>query len=234
MKNLITTSIFSLLIVSVLCAQEVETRSLATFDEVHIATGIQAKLQAGTENSIRISAEGIDIDRVTSQIKGGELIVKIKSNWKKWNFKRNKVKAIITYAGTLDGLAASSGASLMAEDALLTDVMQLDCSSGANLEAQVIAKKVRADVSSGSTIEVSGSTDYLIVDSGSGARFEGYNLEAQEANVDGSSGSTIRINVSQHLDADVSSGASVKYKGSPDSKDVDKSSGGSVRAAPGI
>jgi len=234
MKNTAFTLFISLFLAILAHSQDRETRSLDRFEAVHVATGINATLQAGQENSVKISAKGIDLDRVITEIKGGELIVKIRTKWMNWNHKKHKVKATITYSGTIDGLAASSGAYLLAEDALLSDRMELDASSGAGLKANVISQKVAVDISSGARIEASGTTDYLIVDISSGSRFEGYDLKAKDVNVDGSSGASARVHVSGSLEADVSSGSSVKYKGTPTSRDVDKSSGGSVRAASGI
>lgn len=233
MKNIILTSSLFFVFVLFSNAQDRENRTVDRFDAVHVATGISAKIQAGQENSVQISAKGIDLDRIITEVEDGELIVKIKSKWNNWSMKKHKVKATITYTGTLESLSASSGAHLLAEDALLSDRMELDASSGAGLEANIISKKVTVDVSSGATVEASGSTDYLNVDISSGSRFNGYDLKAKDVEVDGGSGASARVHASQSISADVSSGSSVKYKGTPSRKDIDKSSGGSVRAASG-
>jgi len=53
-------------------------------------------------------------------------------------------------------------------------------------------------------------------------------LKTTNLTVNGSSGAGLKINVSNELNANVSSGAKVEYSGNPKSKSVNHSSGGSV------
>ncbi|MFT4569111.1 MAG: hypothetical protein ACI9FN_004081 [Saprospiraceae bacterium] len=192
-----------------------------------------ATIISDSKNEIKISAKGIEIEKVKSEIENGQLVVRIKKKWNDWSSKRTDVTAIITYAQELDEVSSSSGASVHSENSIVSDNLELDASSGASLDVSLQCREVSVDVSSGARVETSGSTTDLIVDMSSGSTYKGYDLSSKNASIEGSSGASAQIHVSNSLEADVSSGASVKYKGNPSNKDVDKSSGGSVRSSGG-
>lgn len=229
MKNSILLFTFLLTGFFSLSAQETETRDLSSFERISVATGIDATIVAGNENSIDISAKGIDLDRISTEIKNGKLVVKITKKWNNWSMRKNNVKATITYTEELKGVSASSGASVVSNRTIESRDIDLSASSGASLDVAVNSDNVDVNVSSGAEVSASGRTQDLQVDASSGAEFKGYELSAENADINGSSGASTKISVSNMLDANVSSGASVKYKGSPSSRDIDKSSGGSVK-----
>ncbi len=230
MKNF--TTLFLILITGSigLSAQNTETRELNTFDQIHVATGIHATLIPGNTNKIVLTAKGIDLDKVKSQVKDGALTVKITNNklWN-WSIKKQKVEALITYASELEEISTSSGASIVSEHDIISNDLSIEASSGSKIHVDLVSDEVAIEVSSGASIKAGGRTTDLEVDISSGASFKGYDLVADNVDVDGSSGASARVNVTENLVVDVSSGSSVKYKGNPKTKDIEKSSGGSVR-----
>lgn len=210
---------------------DTETRSIKSFSEISVSAGIEATLEKGSANKIEIDAEGIDLDKVITKVDGDKLIVKIESSWWKmgWNSKR-KVKVNITYTEELEEISSSSGASVYSNDVINSDRLRVQASSGARLELELDNNDLSADVSSGANMELSGSTKKLDVDVSSGSSFNSYDLVSDEAKLDASSGASIKVTVNKSIIASASSGASIKYNGSPDVTDIDKSSGGSVRS----
>lgn len=227
-----TSTIFllSLLLSTLAIGQETDTRSLSQFDKISVATGIKANIVAGDKNEIKITARGIELEKIESSVEDGQLVVKIKRKWNNWGSpSKSEVKALITYNSELEGIAASSGASIDSDNTIISDHLELDASSGADIDVDVMSQSVAVDVSSGARIETRGKTSTLDVEVSSGSTYKGYDLLSQDAKVDGSSGASAKISVSNSLNVDVSSGASVKYKGDPSIKNIDKSSGGSVK-----
>jgi hypothetical protein len=206
-----------------------ETRKLDSFDEISVATGISATLVKSNENKVEITAENVDMDKIITEVKGDRLNVKIKSNNWGWSMKKRKVEATIYYTEELHYIAGSSGARVESRDAISTDNMRVNSSSGARVELTLESDMTSAEASSGATIELTGTSAKLKADASSGASIRAKDLMSQKADADVSSGASIDIWVEKELIADASSGGSVKYKGSPSSVDVDKSSGGSVK-----
>lgn len=214
-----------------LTAQDTETRDLDNFDGISVSAGIEATLVQGNTNEIFISADGIDIEKVETEIRKDILKVGIDQNWWSNIGKRNrrKVKVTITYNNALNYISSSSGSSVEADHTIRANDLQVKTSSGADISLDIEANEVEIDVSSGSHMDLAGSAKNIDVDISSGASLDAYDLEGDNVKVDGSSGSTAKVHANDSINADVSSGASVKYKGNPSRKDVDKSSGGSVK-----
>ena len=212
-------------------AQDSETRNLNSFDGVSVSSGISAELIKGNTNKIDISVEGIELEKVTTDIRKDVLKVGIEQSWWKSLGKRSKrkVEVVITYDGSLDLISASSGSSVWSDEAILSKELDLDASSGASLILELDVNDASLDMSSGSNVNLEGNAQKFEVDMSSGSNLNAEDLVSNYVDIDGSSGSVAKINVAETLVADVSSGASVRYKGDPKKTDLDKSSGGSVR-----
>ena len=102
-------------------------------------------------------------------------------------------------------------------------------SSGAQFTGEVKIGEMTVDQSSGSEINITGSTEKIKVDLSSGAVFKGYDLNAEYCEAKASSGGEARINVNKELAAKASSGGGIKYKGNASIKDLNVSSGGMVK-----
>lgn len=220
-----------LLILTLFVAQAAdrETRDLDAFSGISVSSGIDAKLIEGTTNEISIQVDGIELERVKTYIKNDVLVVSVKHK-RSWfsAWKKKDIDVVITYTENLESLKATSGSNLYADHVIRGDELEIDISSGAHIDVEVDVREVEVDLSSGSVADITGDTDVAYIDSSSGATFRGFGLVAEKAHTDGSSGSAIEVSVLHDLRADVSSGASVRYKGSPTNKSIDKSSGGSV------
>lgn len=228
-KSFLFTFVFLSVTTMLLAFGDTETRSLKSFEQLSVATGIEAIIEKGTTNSIKIDADGVDLDKVKTEVSGDRLTVKIENKWKiGWTSKR-KVIVHITYTETLDDIEASSGASIYSEDILTGGELDLDASSGSRIDVEVDVQKLGGEVSSGATIKLSGRADRFTGEASSGSSLGSYDLAVDNADLDASSGSSVKVTVNDKIVANASSGASVKYKGNPSNTNIDKSSGGSVK-----
>lgn len=125
----------------------------------------------------------------------------------------NRLDATVTISGpNLSAVEASSGSSARVSGVSATDFS--------------------IDASSGASIRVSGSCEALSVDISSGASVDGEELRCEQGDVDGSSGASADLYLSQLVNIDVSSGASVAVEGGARIGEAEKSSGGSYRVSP--
>lgn len=217
-------------ITSATFAQDTETRDVSdNFDAISVSSGIDATLVKGNTNEVEITASGVDLDKVTVNVKRGKLEIGLKQKWwSSWG-KRKNIDVVITYTSELEGIYASSGSTVESHQTIKADELSLKTSSGANIDLDIDANDVDIELSSGATMDLSGYANKAQIDLSSGAGLDAYDLEGEKIEIDGSSGASASIHVTESLDADVSSGASVKYKGNPSDTSIDKSSGGSVR-----
>lgn len=243
MRKIVLSTIV-LLITLISYGQSGANRQLDSFDAVSAQEGIDVYLTKGGSETARIEADGIDIEDVLTEVRGGMLKIHLAGD----NHRSTDVSVYVTYRD-LKALSASSAASVKVQDKvevsgdfdisassagsvdlnLSANEVDVDVSSSGNVRLQVAASELNAEVSSAGDIDISGQTNFLLVRASSSGDFKGSELTTKEAETRASSGASIRLRVTEKLEARASSGASIRYKGDPKNVDADSSSGGSVR-----
>ena len=204
--------------------QEREERKLGSFDEVRISQGIDAYLEKGSTESVRIEVRGIPLEDVLTEVFGDRLKVHLSKNrWRDYS-----VTVYISYVD-LEGISASSAANVFGKNKITGSRLDLDVSSAADIEVEVDVEDLSVDASSSGDVEVSGRAKYLNIDVSSAGGVDAYDLEAEIVRVDASSGAGAKVFATKEINAEASSGASVRYRGDPAKSRTDTSSGGSVR-----
>ena len=229
--------------------QSSETRSFGSFDGIKVSEGIKVTVKKGSSNEAKITASGIDIDDVISKVEHGSLKFELEGN----NHGRNNVEVELSFSGSLEELAASSAGRLTIldgvnfdndleidasssgkvtiETSIKIDELDVDASSAGKITIEEVkAENVDAQCSSSGKIELSGTADEVKVQASSGGKAYFANLKSNDVKAGVSSGGGAEVHVNGRLDVNASSGGWVKYKGSPSNKNINKSSGGSVRS----
>lgn len=231
MKTLKT--IFAILTLSLVAcisdAQETtQVRNVTNFSGIDVSEGIKVELTYGNKEFVEVSADKEYIDKVMTELNGDELDIYIKgNNWKGW---KKHILVKVT-AKTIKSIDVSSGASLTTQNLLESETLKMSASSGANMKVAFKAPNVKCSASSGASASLKGAAKFLNTQASSGAGIDAMDVVAMQVNADVSSGAHIKVHAEKELEADASSGGSLKYSGNPKMVDIDKSSGGSVRKA---
>ncbi|MCK0159964.1 head GIN domain-containing protein [Allomuricauda sp. F6463D] len=200
-----------------------ETRDVTEdFDIVSASEGIDVFVTQGSEFKISVEADENILDLIGTDIKDGRLKIHAVENIGR------ATKNVYVTLPEITGLKSSSGADLIVQNVVKSENLELDASSGSDLQVEVVAGEVSADASSGADIKVSGEADALFADASSGSDIKAQDLMVKRCNADASSGADISVNVSESLVADASSGADIRYTGEA-SVETKKSVSGSVR-----
>lgn len=207
-------------------AQTTENRKVSGFTSIDVSEGINVTLTMGSKESVEVTAPEGYIDRVITEVSAaGELDIFIKGD--NAGNKGRHVEVNIV-AKEINNIESSSGSSVNTTNAIKSDELDIDVSSGAHVDIKCEADKVSVDVSSGAGAKVQGSAGFFSADASSGSNIKAGNLVAQKVVADASSGANIKVHAEKEINARVSSGGSVTYAGSPEMVDVEKSSGGRV------
>lgn len=199
-----------------------ETREITeSFATVSASEGIEVYVTQGNDFDISVEADENIIDLIATDIKNGKLKIHAIEN-----IGRATKKVYVTLPN-VNGLLASSGSQLIAENMIQSDKLEVDASSGALVNAKINVSDLEIDASSGANIALSGSAKEVYVDGSSGANIQAKDLMTVTCNADASSGANVSIQVSKSLTAEASSGGNISYKGDP-SVQQNKSVSGSV------
>ena len=186
---------------------ETQRHSYANFNNVRVSAGVQAVVSQGAFDVKAEVLKGEGFDNLIVEVQGNTLRISRKPLMFGYDGPQYRVTVSAPAYQLLD---ASSGASVAGANLSLTDV-EVDVSSGASIELTGTCKTLKAGVSSGGF-------------------FDGAQLRCDTAKVGASSGGTARAFATQLADGNASSGGDVTFSGSPAQLRQDTSSGGSVRA----
>jgi hypothetical protein len=210
---LLLTTLFSLTTVlaqKVIYDDNVEKRAIGSFKAIETSSGIEVIIAKGDKEELAVSCNKPEyLSEITTVVQNGVLRIYRNTAWNPWReWKNFRIKVYVSYT-QLEELKATSGASINCSD--------------------LVAEKLSAKLNSGATITLSGTVNSLSVDGSSGAQFHSYGLNTTMCNAEVSSGAGIQVTVSKEISARASSGGFIRYKGDGLIRDVNVSSGGSVK-----
>jgi hypothetical protein len=217
--------ILLLLIASGAFAQQSETRQLGKFNGIRTSEAIDVYLKKGDKESARVEVEGISPSDVETEISGSVLRIHMRPG----NYRsRHSVKVYVTYV-EINRISTSSASNVFTDGVLKTRTLDIACASAGNVELNLEAETVTIDVASAGDVTLEGKAKRLTLEAASAGSVDAYNFDCENVEATAASGATVKIAVSKSLDAEASSGGSIRYRGNPTSTNTDSSSGGSVK-----
>jgi len=187
-----------------------ETREITgDFTEVSASEGLNVYVVQADDFNIEVEADENVIELIGTDIKNGKLRIHAHENI------GNATKKIYVSLPEVTALKASSGTQLRTETAVESNRLEVDGSSGAQLQLELTANDLEIDASSGANLNISGKADRADVDVSSGGNINAKDLMLKSCTADASSGGNLKIQVSDELTADASSGGNIGYSGNP-------------------
>jgi hypothetical protein len=209
-------------------AQTSETRSLGKFSGIRVSEAIDLYLKKGDKESAKVEVEGVSVQDVLTEVAGSYLRVQMRSG----NYQgRRTVKVYVTYVDDITRIQAASASNVFTDGIMKTKTLDIISASAATIEMQLEAETVTIDVASAGDVRLEGKAKNLSVESSSAGDVDAYNFECEKVDAKVESAGSAKVNVTKSLNAEASSGGSVRYRGNPTSTNTDSNSGGSVKKA---
>ena len=188
----------------------VQKRAISSFHAIDASAGVEVIITKGDKEELAVTVGDLSyLDQVKTTVSNGVLKITREIDWKFWKMWSNtSIRVYVSYT-TLDKINVSSGSNL----------------KGTSIQLSTLNVKI----SSGGMVKLSGSVGFLDVSVNSGANFRGSDFVATKCTAEVNSGGEINISVDKELSADASSGGSIKYKGEALIRNINTSSGGSVK-----
>jgi len=227
-------NLFALLILATFVhGQTTENRKLNSFDKVYISGALDAVLEKGNDESVRIESANIETAKIITEIKGQSLYVYIDP--KNENYRNVRVTVTIK-CKNLVMIHRSGSGNLKGGGSFKGDSFDLDMSGSGNmnLEGSIQGKEVRINKSGSGNIKLgnvegenlvvtvsgSGNTDIAkgatkkqtIRLSGSG-NINMPNVESEAATASISGSGDIDIRVGKSLEGTISGSGNITYHG---------------------
>lgn len=215
------------------------------FDEIEVATSINAEVYKSNEEKVVISAPADLQDQIKVENNGGKLRIYVESHFGGISTKNVKAKI---YAKDFTKLSANSSGNIDVKDTFTQDKVTIDVSSSGdisgNLEAnelsiyssssgdfsgKIWAVNLNVESSSSGDIAINGKTKNATISSNSSGDVKATDLIAENADLDASSSGDISISVSKSLKANATSSSEITvYRKGDVNAQIEKNSGGEV------
>lgn len=206
-----------------LFAQNKVVRDVAPFDMVKISDDLKITFKKADKENITIIANGIGYDKIVTESSGRELKIKVKTGI----FKDTDVQIVVEYV-TLRSIDASNKADIKFNEVLSGGELTLKSSGNAVINVEVELSALKASLSNGGRIEISGTADLQEVEANLASKYNAYEFETNNGYVKSNTNSDVVVWVKNRLEATAGSKAILKYRGKPVEVKSSTSLGGKI------
>ena len=204
-----------------------ETRNTGDYDGIKCAGSMDYILVSGTEGKIKLEGESNLLEHIVTEIKGGNLIVKVEKGVSlspSWN---KTIKITIPFKDINNVSLAGSG-DLWNEDKITTSNLDVSLAGSGDVILNIEASTVETSLSGSGDITLKGSTDNLSVKLAGSGDIHGFGLQSNHTTASVAGSGDIEIVSNKSLKARVSGSGDIEYKGNPDKEDTKVSGSGSI------
>ena len=196
-------------------AQTTETRNVDAFTGVRTSSLVEVVLKPGSPCAVVLEGEAEGVKSVLTEVKDGQLVIS-----QHGNSKAAPVKVVVTIS-ELKSLDFAGAAQLRGEGTHVTDTLKVVGAGGAQMELNVTASKVRADLSGAAHLKVCGTSNNLDADLSGAADLRSGCLEAKSVNVRASGASKASVSASEKVVARASGASDVIVYGDATDRTID-------------
>ena len=216
-------TLFFLLIVTTTFSQESINIDLGAFKELKVFSGLTVYIQKAETPHIEITGK-----------KSNEVVIKNINGRLKLSmrfpetFNGYDVDVKLFYKDDLLLIDANEGSIVGTKEIIEQQSIEIKAQEGAIINIPVKVEYLTAKSVSGGQLFVEGVVESQDIELTTGAIYKGYKLKSNKTDITSSSGAIGQINVSKVLNAKVSFGGTVYYKGEPNDVTTKKIIGGTI------
>lgn len=208
-------------------SQDTSVRDLEAFTSIRVFGPADVKLVKGADHSVKIQSTGFSSSDVKTVVTGNSLRINIGSTGMR---NRADVKIVVTYR-ELNSIHCSGACNIFSSEPIKSKEMEINATSASVIETEVQCQKLMIDCSTAGQVIVSGYSDELHVDAATSGLVDANVLKTARAVVNARTAAGVKIQVSETLQAEVSTAASLRYRGNPSKTNLQSFTGGGIRKA---
>ncbi|MCB0689717.1 MAG: DUF2807 domain-containing protein [Saprospiraceae bacterium] len=188
-----------------------ETFDIDEVNAIHLRMDATIYLTQGDERSVTISAQPNIIDEIDFRVRNRELVIDNDRCLRNYH----PIEIYITLPD-INELSVSGSGSIISQNQWFVNDIQLSISGSGKIDLELDADDVLARVSGSGDMYLVGQVDDLSFSvSGSGS-LHGFDLEAQNADINVSGSGNVEVTVINRMEVRISGSGDVYYRGTPD------------------
>lgn len=201
-----------------------ETRKVSSFDGIDVSGAFDIVLKQGTVEEVTVEADANLLPLIRTDVVGGTLKIDTKKPI-------NHVTVMRVYVTVKDlkHIDVSGAVDINTEGRITVPELSIDASGASDSKLELGVQKLKLDCSGASKMRFSGFATDVSMDLSGASDIFGYDMLAENYDIEISGAGNAQINVSKKIRAEISGAGSVKYKGSPSEIDQSVSGAGSIK-----
>ncbi len=184
--------------------------SITDFDRLDASDALDLDVRQGSGFSIVVKGDRRNLDDLEVIRTGSTL----RMRYIRGANRRHETKVTITMP-TLEGVAFSGAVTADISGFTSDDDFEMTLSGASDADLRMTAGAMRINLSGASELEVYGVAPVLSAVVSGASDFRAFNLQAEEATVEASGASSIRVSASKKLVAKASGASDIRYRGNP-------------------
>ncbi|CAI8305946.1 MAG: Uncharacterised protein [Flavobacterium sp. SCGC AAA160-P02] len=213
-----------LIISNFITSQTTVTKNLGDFKKIKVYNGINLELIRSNEQKIQIQGEKAE----KIKVKNTNGILKIRLKFPEISAS-GKVEIKLFYKNDIHTIDANEGAEITGNE-IKQKHLEIKAQEGAFIDLDIKAKHLKIKSSSGGIVKLTGSTKNQEVELDLYGVYHGYGLNVSDYTmINAGTGAKAEVKPGEILDAKVSFGGSIFYKGTPEVVKNKKVAGGIIK-----
>ncbi len=194
------------------------------FTAIKVSRGLDVYITQSDMVGLKVQADENLHDIIMTKVEEGVLKI-----YTEENISYAASKKIMVNVRNITKITATSGSDVYSTNTIKSENLELNTTSGSDMEIDVDADVIECKSTSGSDLRISGKTNKLFAEATSGSDIKARDLKARTSEVRATSGADITVNTSDELYAKATSGGDIKYYGNPEKVTKKDGVSGSVR-----
>lgn len=208
---------------------DVQDRHLSGFKAINVAGSFDVYVTQGNNESVKVEADDEDMERIITEVKGGELKIYTKSSNSNWGINWSSKKRVIhVVAKDINSISLTGSGDVYFKDGIRTNNLKLRLTGSGDITGKVDVQNLESSIVGSGDITVTGRAQTSDVGVSGSGDFTGRDLTTVNTSVKVRGSGDARVNVSTQLDAAVSGSGDIHYTGAAKQVSTSKAGSGSI------
>jgi hypothetical protein len=201
------------------------TRTTSDYNGLQAAGPMDFRLVPGAEGSITIKGDANLMEYIVTEIKNGDLVVKVKNGI---NLKPSQTIVVTVPYETIDNVSLAGSGDIENQATISSNNFDVALAGSGDINLNIEAQSIESSIAGSGDIELSGSARDLLTKIAGSGDFDGSNLNSTnvEAKIAGSG--DINVVCNGELKVRISGSGDVRYSGKPTNEDTKVTGSSSV------